>query len=58
MCIRDRRNTLNQETHKVKTLLFYTHALTGGGAERVLAVLASGYARRGERVLFLSLIHI
>ena len=38
----------------MKTLLFYTHALTGGGAERVLAVLASGYARRGERVLFVT----
>ena len=33
-------------------LLFYTHALTGGGAERVWALLASGFARRGDEVVF------
>jgi glycosyltransferase involved in cell wall biosynthesis len=32
------------------TLVFYIHALAGGGAERVMARLASGYARRGHRV--------
>lgn len=31
-------------------LLFYVHALAGGGAERVMARLASGYARRGHEV--------
>lgn len=34
-----------------RTLLFYTHAMTGGGAERVWALLASGFARRGFRVI-------
>ncbi len=33
-------------------LLFYTHALAGGGAERVWALLASGFAERGHDVLF------
>ena len=33
-------------------ILFYTHALTGGGAERVWALLASGFARRGHDVIF------
>ena len=35
-----------------RTILLYTHALTGGGAERVWALLASGLARRGHDVLF------
>ena len=30
-----------------KSVLFYTYALTGGGAERVWALLASGFAARG-----------
>ncbi len=33
------------------TLIFYIHALAGGGAERVMARLASSYARRGARAL-------
>jgi glycosyltransferase involved in cell wall biosynthesis len=36
----------------MRTLLFYTHALAGGGAERVWARLASGFHERGDRVLF------
>lgn len=35
-----------------RKILFYTHALTGGGAERAWALLASGFARRGYRVIF------
>jgi len=35
-----------------RRLLFYTHALAGGGAERVLARLASGFAARGDEVMF------
>jgi glycosyltransferase involved in cell wall biosynthesis len=34
-----------------RKLLFYTHALVGGGAERVWALLASGFARRGHDVI-------
>jgi glycosyltransferase involved in cell wall biosynthesis len=34
-----------------RTLLFYIPALLGGGAERVIALLASGFAARGDRVL-------
>ena len=33
-------------------ILFYTHALTGGGAERVWALLASGFIQRGHDVVF------
>lgn len=33
-------------------LLFYTHALAGGGAERVFALIASEMARRGHAVAF------
>jgi glycosyltransferase involved in cell wall biosynthesis len=33
-----------------RSILFYTHALAGGGAERVVATLASGLAQRGHRV--------
>ena len=33
-------------------LLFYTHALVGGGAERVWALVASGLSRRGHDVSF------
>jgi glycosyltransferase involved in cell wall biosynthesis len=36
---------------RAPTVLFYIHALAGGGAERVMARLASGYARRGHRVV-------
>ena len=36
--------------NKRRKILFYTHALTGGGAERVVAVLASGMAARGHDV--------
>ncbi len=32
--------------------MFYTHALVGGGAERVWARLAAGFARRGDEVDF------
>lgn len=32
--------------------LFYTHGLVGGGAERVWALLASGFRARGARVTF------
>lgn len=35
-----------------RKILFYTHALTGGGAERVWALLASGFARQGCEVIF------
>ena len=35
-----------------RKLLFYTHALVGGGAERVWARLASGFAARGDEVAF------
>lgn len=35
-----------------RKLLFYTHALAGGGAERVFARLASGFEARGDRVTF------
>ena len=35
-----------------RKLLFYTHALAGGGAERVFATLASGMAARGHDVIF------
>lgn len=33
------------------TLVFYVHAMAGGGAEKVMARLATGYARRGDRVV-------
>jgi len=35
-----------------RKILFYTHALAGGGAERVWAQLAQGFARRGDDVIF------
>ncbi len=35
-----------------RRLLFYTHALVGGGAERVWALLATGLKRRGHDVSF------
>ncbi|HMN70625.1 MAG TPA: glycosyltransferase [Rhodoblastus sp.] len=35
-----------------RRLLFYTHALVGGGAERVWARLAAGFAERGDDVDF------
>lgn len=33
-----------------RKLLFYTHALEAGGAERVVGLLASGFAERGDDV--------
>lgn len=36
-----------------RQLFFYVHALAGGGAERVVARLASGFAARGDRVALL-----
>jgi glycosyltransferase involved in cell wall biosynthesis len=35
-----------------RRLLFYTHALVGGGGERVWALVASGLSRRGHEVGF------
>lgn len=35
-----------------RKLVFYTHALVGGGAERVWARLASGFSARGDDVTF------
>jgi glycosyltransferase involved in cell wall biosynthesis len=35
-----------------RSLLFYVHGLVGGGAERVFARMASGFAARGDRVSF------
>jgi glycosyltransferase involved in cell wall biosynthesis len=35
-----------------RTFLFYTHSLSGGGAERAWSLLASGLARRGHSVIF------
>jgi len=41
----------NDEASPIRrSLLFYTHAVTGGGAERVWALLASGLAARGHAV--------
>lgn len=37
---------------QTRKFLFYTHALAGGGAERVWALIASEFARRGHRVTF------
>jgi glycosyltransferase involved in cell wall biosynthesis len=34
-----------------RKILLYTHAMVGGGAERVLALLASGFIRRGHEVI-------
>jgi glycosyltransferase involved in cell wall biosynthesis len=34
-----------------RKLVFYTHGLTSGGAERVVARLATGFAARGDRVI-------
>lgn len=38
-------------THR--TLVFYTHGLTHGGAERVMAMIASEFADRGDAVTFI-----
>jgi glycosyltransferase involved in cell wall biosynthesis len=35
----------------LRKILFYTYSLGGGGAERVVALLASGFARRGVEVI-------
>jgi glycosyltransferase involved in cell wall biosynthesis len=37
-----------------RRILLYTHAMTGGGAERVWALLASGLARRGHDVVLVT----
>ena len=37
-----------------RKILLYTHALTGGGAERVWALLASELSKRGHDVLFVT----
>ncbi len=37
---------------KSRKILLYTHALTGGGAERVWALLASALVERGHEVIF------
>jgi glycosyltransferase involved in cell wall biosynthesis len=39
---------------KHRKILLYTHALSGGGAERVWALLASELSERGHDVLFVS----
>ena len=36
---------------KNRKILIYTHAMTGGGAERVCALLASGFALAGDEVI-------
>lgn len=41
-----------QSSQNQRRLLFYTHALVGGGAERVWAQLASAFARAGDEVFF------
>jgi glycosyltransferase involved in cell wall biosynthesis len=45
--------TMNSAPRRRRALIFYTHALVGGGAERVWARLASGFAARGDRVTFI-----
>ncbi len=40
-----------------RKLLFYTHSLAGGGAERVWAQLAQGFAERGDDVIFVQDFH-
>lgn len=35
-----------------RKIVFYTHALVAGGAEKVMARLASGFAARGDDVIF------
>ena len=46
------RNVCKQpDGSKARKILIYTHALAGGGAERVCAILASGFARRGYDVI-------
>ncbi len=37
-----------------RKILLYTHAMTGGGAERVWALLASELSRRGHDILFVT----
>ena len=37
---------------KPRKILLYTHALAGGGAERALALLATGFCARGHDVTF------
>lgn len=35
-----------------RKIIFYTHSLAGGGAERVWAQLAKGFRQRGEEIIF------
>jgi hypothetical protein len=46
------RGTLSTGIMRKRRLLFYTHALVGGGGERVWALVASGLSRRGHDVAF------
>lgn len=39
-------------------ILFYIHGITGGGGERVLAILANEFAKRGERVCIATDTHV
>jgi glycosyltransferase involved in cell wall biosynthesis len=50
-CARGFAAGLEQRT-MTRSLLFYLHGLVGGGAERLFARLASGFAARGDRVSF------
>ena len=42
---------LGETMARNRKILIYTHAMTGGGAERVCALLASGFARAGDDVI-------
>lgn len=43
---------LDCTVNETRKFLFYTHSFAGGGAERVWALLASEFARRGHQVIF------
>ena len=45
------KDALKSDHKENKSLLFYTHALADGGAERVWALLASGFHRAGYKVV-------
>jgi glycosyltransferase involved in cell wall biosynthesis len=47
-----RKRQEGQKRMTPRKLLFYTHALAGGGAERVFASLASGLSALGHDVIF------
>ncbi len=40
-----------------RKIMFYTHTLAGGGAERVWAQIAQGFSRRGDEVIFVQDFH-